>query len=59
MRVTRITDLDHADLADYTRLTDVALRRVSEPAGGLYIAESTQGHRARARGRATARGRCC
>nr|WP_221244115.1 RNA methyltransferase [Cryobacterium roopkundense] len=28
------------DLSDYSRLTDVALRRVSEPAGGLYIAES-------------------
>jgi tRNA G18 (ribose-2'-O)-methylase SpoU len=25
---------------DYARLTDVSLRRVSEPAGGLYIAES-------------------
>lgn len=40
MRITRITDLDHEGLADYARLTDVALRRVSEPAGGLYIAES-------------------
>ena len=42
MHVTRITDLDHEALADYTRLTDVALRRVSEPEGGLYIAESTK-----------------
>lgn len=40
MQITRITDLDHEGLADYARLTDVALRRVSEPAGGLYIAES-------------------
>jgi tRNA G18 (ribose-2'-O)-methylase SpoU len=29
-------------LADYSRLTDVALRRVTEPEGGLYIAESTK-----------------
>src|SRR5690606_39431925 len=29
-------------LADYFRLTDVVLRRLSEPAGGLYIAESTK-----------------
>ena len=31
-----------AGLGDYSRLTDVALRRLSEPAGGLYIAESTK-----------------
>ena len=42
MHVTRITDLDHEALADYNRLTDVALRRVSEPEGGLYIAESAK-----------------
>jgi tRNA G18 (ribose-2'-O)-methylase SpoU len=36
----RIDSLDHEGLADYARLTDVVLRRVSEPAGGLYIAES-------------------
>nr|WP_218869025.1 RNA methyltransferase [Leifsonia psychrotolerans] len=29
-------------MADYSRLTDVALRRVSEPEGGLYIAESSK-----------------
>ena len=29
-------------LADYARLTDVALRRVTEPEGGLYIAESSK-----------------
>lgn len=42
MRIHRITDLSADGLADYSRLTDVALRRVSEPAGGLYIAESTK-----------------
>ncbi|MFF1633111.1 TrmH family RNA methyltransferase [Leifsonia sp. NPDC058248] len=42
MRIHRITDLSDEGLADYSRLTDVALRRVSEPAGGLYIAESTK-----------------
>ncbi|MHB1171471.1 MAG: TrmH family RNA methyltransferase [Lacisediminihabitans sp.] len=42
MHVIRITSLDHEGLADYSRLTDVALRRVSEPAGGLYIAESAK-----------------
>ncbi|UFS60370.1 TrmH family RNA methyltransferase [Subtercola endophyticus] len=60
MPVIHITDL-HPEglpedaLADYHGLTDVALRRVSEPAGGLYIAESSKvieraiaaGHRAR------------
>lgn len=40
MQIVRITDLEHDGLTDYARLTDVALRRVSEPAGGLYIAES-------------------
>lgn len=35
---------DPADprLTDYLHLTDVALRRVSEPEGGLYIAESSK-----------------
>jgi tRNA G18 (ribose-2'-O)-methylase SpoU len=42
VQVIRIADLDHEGLADYSRLTDVALRRVSEPAGGLYIAESSK-----------------
>src|SRR5436309_8636358 len=44
------------ELRDFTRLTDVALRRLLEPAGGLYLAESTKvieralgaGHRPRA-----------
>ena len=42
MHIIYIDDLDDPALADYSRLTDVALRRVSEPAGGLYIAESTK-----------------
>jgi tRNA G18 (ribose-2'-O)-methylase SpoU len=42
MHIIRISNLDAPELADYSRLTDVALRRVSEPAGGLYIAESTK-----------------
>ena len=40
MRLVPIDSLDLPGLADFARLTDVALRRVSEPAGGLYIAES-------------------
>lgn len=35
-----ITDPDDDRLADYVRLADVALRRVLEPEGGLYVAES-------------------
>ena len=42
MHLVPITDLSHEGLADYSRLTDVALRRVSEPEGGLYIAESSK-----------------
>ena len=42
MQIHRVNDLHSEGLADYSRLTDVALRRVSEPAGGLYIAESTK-----------------
>ena len=43
MHVVRIDSIDAEEgLADYARLTDVALRRVAEPAGGLYIAESTK-----------------
>ncbi|PPF12328.1 rRNA methyltransferase [Rathayibacter sp. AY1E3] len=42
MPIVHITDLDHPLLADYHRLTDVALRRVLEPEGGLYIAESAK-----------------
>ncbi len=51
MHIHRIEDLSSPGLEDYSRLTDVALRRVSEPAGGLYIAESTK-----VRGRALAAG---
>jgi tRNA G18 (ribose-2'-O)-methylase SpoU len=40
VRIEHITTLDHAGLQDYARLTDVVLRRLLEPAGGLYIAES-------------------
>ncbi|NQX10218.1 RNA methyltransferase [Microbacteriaceae bacterium VKM Ac-2855] len=42
MPIVPIDDLDHEALADYRSLTDVALRRVSEPEGGLYIAESAK-----------------
>ena len=40
MRVVRIETLDHPALADFIGLTDVALRRRTEPEGGIYIAES-------------------
>ena len=44
MRILPLTadGLDEPALADFTRLTDVALRRLLEPAGGLYLAESTK-----------------
>jgi tRNA G18 (ribose-2'-O)-methylase SpoU len=42
VRILRLQSLDAADLRDYRDLTDVVLRRLSEPAGGLYIAESTK-----------------
>jgi tRNA G18 (ribose-2'-O)-methylase SpoU len=42
MRIVPITDLDRPELADYRDLTDVNLRRKLEPAGGLYLAESTK-----------------
>ncbi|MBC7401701.1 MAG: RNA methyltransferase [Microbacteriaceae bacterium] len=42
MHIVRIDDLEHPGLADYSGLTDVVLRRLSEPAGGLYIAESSK-----------------
>jgi tRNA G18 (ribose-2'-O)-methylase SpoU len=38
--VLRISDMSHPGLQDYVGLTDVALRKISEPAQGLYIAES-------------------
>ncbi|NEM90130.1 TrmH family RNA methyltransferase [Galbitalea soli] len=42
MHIVRVDDPEDAALRDYLSLTDVVLRRVSEPAGGLYIAESTK-----------------
>src|SRR6195952_1035112 len=58
MRVLPLTEAGLGDpaLRDFTRLTDVALRRLLEPEGGLYLAESTKvieralraGHRPRA-----------
>ncbi|WP_077488657.1 TrmH family RNA methyltransferase [Sinomonas mesophila] len=38
----RLESADDPRVADYTQLTDVHLRRVREPAEGLYIAESTR-----------------
>ena len=54
-RLVELTSADDPRVEEYTKLTDVALRRVREPADGLYIAESSQvirralaaGHRAR------------
>lgn len=40
--VVHITDLSHNGLQDYLSLTDVALRKVTEPERGLYIAESSK-----------------
>lgn len=40
--IVHIEDLSADGLADYNRLTDAVLRRMSEPARGLYIAESTK-----------------
>ncbi|WP_243062957.1 RNA methyltransferase [Humibacter sp. RRB41] len=42
MRIIPIESVDVPELADYAGLTDVALRRALEPAGGLYLAESTK-----------------
>ena len=42
MTTIRIDDAGDPRLADYRGLTDTALRRVAEPAGGLYIAESAK-----------------
>ncbi|MEU1973706.1 RNA methyltransferase [Microbacterium sp. NPDC019599] len=42
MRVIPIESAGDERLADYRDLTDVALRRVLEPEGGLYIAESAK-----------------
>lgn len=40
--VVTLSDADDPRLRDYTRLTDVRLRVVKEPAEGLFMAESTQ-----------------
>lgn len=40
MRVIELESLDLPELADFTSLTDIALRRRMEPEGGLYLAES-------------------
>jgi tRNA G18 (ribose-2'-O)-methylase SpoU len=42
VKLVRLENLDTDDIRDYRDLTDVVLRRLSEPAGGLYIAESTK-----------------
>jgi tRNA G18 (ribose-2'-O)-methylase SpoU len=42
MRIERLEHADDPRLADYRDLTDVTLRRVLEPEGGLYIAESAK-----------------
>lgn len=40
--VVNVQNLSEVDLADYANLTDVALRSLTEPASGLYIAESSK-----------------
>ncbi len=42
MPVIHIDSLENPALADYAGLTDVAMRRLLEPAGGLYLAESSK-----------------
>lgn len=42
MDLQHVTDPADSRLDDYRDLTDVALRRVREPKGGLYIAESAK-----------------
>ncbi|MFB7250826.1 TrmH family RNA methyltransferase [Microbacterium sp. NPDC056234] len=42
MDLQHVTDADDPRLDDYRNLTDTALRRVQEPARGLYIAESAK-----------------
>lgn len=42
MRIERVERADDDRLVDYRDLTDVVLRRLAEPAGGLYIAESAK-----------------
>lgn len=42
MQLEYVSDPADPRLADYRNLTDTALRRVQEPQGGLYIAESAK-----------------
>lgn len=42
VNLIRVADPNDERLADYVRLTDVALRTMMEPANGLYIAESAK-----------------
>ncbi|HEY6800863.1 MAG TPA: rRNA methyltransferase, partial [Agromyces sp.] len=42
MRIERVRDAASDEVADYARLTDVALRSAHEPEEGLYIAESAK-----------------
>ncbi|HCS62155.1 MAG TPA: rRNA methyltransferase [Microbacterium sp.] len=42
MRIEQVADPHDPRLDDYRNLTDTALRRAVEPAGGLYIAESAK-----------------
>lgn len=42
MHIEPVDDPSDPRLADYRNLTDTALRRVREPEGGLYIAESAK-----------------
>lgn len=53
MQTETVLDADDPRLDDYRSLTDVALRRRQEPAGGLYMAES-----AKVIARAVAAGHC-
>lgn len=42
MHIEHVGDASDPRLADYRNLTDTALRRIREPEGGLYIAESAK-----------------
>ncbi|MEO6533324.1 MAG: RNA methyltransferase [Pseudolysinimonas sp.] len=42
MHIVPISDASDPQLRDYVGLTDVSLRRLTEPQDGLYIAESTK-----------------
>ncbi len=41
-RIIHLTDPNDSRVADYTSLTDVALRRKLEPERGMYLAESSK-----------------